>query len=109
MWARRMQGALEAVAQGPWPAAALSFCPADGGRLAALGAGALALWRLRTLLGAPELTFDLAATPGARAAALTWQKPRAAPRAPRMRTPVPRQARRLRHARRASRPAPRRP
>ncbi len=66
MWARRMQGVLEAVAQGPWPAAALSFCPADGGRLAALGAGALALWRLRTLLGAPELTFDLAATPGAR-------------------------------------------
>jgi hypothetical protein len=75
MHTHRMQGALEAVAQGPWPAAALSFCAADGGRLAALGAGALALWRLRTLLGAPELTFDLAATPGAHQAPLTWQKP----------------------------------
>lgn len=59
-----MQGAVEAEAPGPWPAAQLSFCPLDGGRLAATGSGALALWRLHTLLGAPELCASVVATPG---------------------------------------------
>lgn len=59
-----MQGVVEAEAPGPWPAARLSFCPLDSGRLAATGSGALALWRLHTLLGAPELCASVVATPG---------------------------------------------
>ena len=60
-----VQGTVEAQAQGPWPAAQLSFCPGDGNRLAALGAGALALWRMHTLAGPPELYLSAEADPGA--------------------------------------------
>ena len=56
---------MEAQTQGPWPATQLSFCPADCNRLAALGAGALALWRMHTLVGPPELYMSALADPGA--------------------------------------------
>ena len=61
----RAQGAVEAQEHGPWPATQLSFCPGDGNRLAALGAGALALWRMHTLAGPPELYLSAVADPGA--------------------------------------------
>lgn len=65
-----VQGTVEAQAQGPWPATQLSFCPGDGNRLAALGASALALWRMHTLAGPPELYLSAVADPSA---CLRWQ------------------------------------